>query len=133
MNSFLLPEMNITNFRTGFILWILILSGITSFSQDSASAYKWNVTSKKLSADEYELVFSTNGNTHWQLYAPNQNPGDVATTEVQFNDSVFHLIPPFKDSGSVKTIKSSVFNMPIIVSENKILGCVNVANEYGEQ
>ena len=126
MNSFLLPEMNIINIRTGFILLILILSGITSFSQDSATAYNWNVSSKKLSADEYELVFTTNGNTHWQLYVPNQNPGGVATTEIQFNDSVFHLIPPFKDSGSVKTIQSSVFNMPIAVSENKAVWKVRV-------
>ncbi len=119
MNSFLLPKMNIRNFRTGFFLMILFLFGIRSYSQDSTAVFQWNASSKKLGANEYELIFSTNGNAKWQLYAPNQKPGDVATTELQFNDSVFHLISPFKDSGALKTIQSSVFNMPVTVSENK--------------
>jgi Thiol:disulfide interchange protein len=121
MNSFLLPEMNIKNFGTGIILLTLILSGIRAFSQDSTAVYKWNVSSKKVSADEYDLIFTTNGNTVWQLYAPNQKPGDVATTELQFNDSVFHFVQPFKDSGNVRTIQSSVFNMPVSVTENKVV------------
>lgn len=119
MNSFLLPKMSIKNFGSGICLLILILSGIKSFSQNSTAVFKWNVSSKKLNTGEYELIFTTNGNGNWQLYAPNQKPGDVATTEIQFNDSVFHLQQPFKDSGMVKTIQSSVFNMPVKVSENK--------------
>ena len=128
LNSFLLHEMSIKNFGTGICLLILILSGNTAFSQDT-TAFKWNVSSKRINTDEYELIFSTNGNAHWQLYAPNQKPGDVATTEIQFNDSIFHLEQQFKDSGTLKTIQSTVFNMPVTVSENKVVWKVRVKIE----
>ncbi|MFN2437979.1 MAG: protein-disulfide reductase DsbD family protein [Chitinophagaceae bacterium] len=78
------------------------------FSQDS-SAFNWKVTSKKLSATEYELQFFINGANGWQLYAPNQVLSEVATTELQFTDSSVRLIDAFKDSGNFKTVRSSIF------------------------
>ena len=111
--------MNIKIIRAGLCFLILFLFGVRCYSQDTTAVFKWSASSKKVSANEYELIFTTNGNTHWQLYAPNQMLGDVATTELQFNDSVFRLQPPFKDSGIVKTVQSPIFNVPVTVSESK--------------
>jgi cytochrome c biogenesis protein CcdA len=79
-----------------------------AFSQDSAYI-QWQVTSKKISASEYELQFSTPGAKGWQLYAPNQVISEIATTELQFSDSAIQAAGAFKDSGAVKTEASAIF------------------------
>ena len=93
--------------RTLFFSALLIF-GFVSYSQDSA-ALNWNVTSTKLSNNEYELIFSTNGNSGWQLYAPNQVLSEVATSEIKFSDSAIKIINGFSDTGSIKNIKSPIF------------------------
>lgn len=69
--------------RTLFFSSLLIFS-LVGNSQDSA-AYKWNITSAKISNNEFQLIFSTPGNANWQLYAPNQLLSEVATSEIKFS------------------------------------------------
>ncbi len=89
-----------------------IFFSFISYSQDS-NAYTWNVTSKKISNNEYELIFSSPGNKNWQLYAPNQILSEVATTELKFSDSAIQKINDFKDSGAIQNIQSSIFEIPV--------------------
>jgi thiol:disulfide interchange protein DsbD len=84
-----------------------------SFSQDS-SAFDWKVTSKKISANEYELQFLVNGANGWQLYAPNQVLSEVVTTELKFSDSSIQLVDAFKDSGNIQTVQSSIFEGDLV-------------------
>jgi thiol:disulfide interchange protein len=98
--------------RHCFLFFLLIVSA-TLIAQDSGSVFKWNVTSKKIADKTYELKFSTNGAGTWQLYAPNQLLSDVPTTEFVFADSSVQLSGIAKDSGQVKTIQSSIFNVPV--------------------
>lgn len=77
-------------------------------AQDTA-LYKWTVTSKKLSATQYELQFSTPGAVGWQLYSPDQLLSDVAAAELQFNDSSITSTGAFTTTGTVKSIKSGIF------------------------
>jgi thiol:disulfide interchange protein DsbD len=98
--------------RHCFLFFLLIVSA-TLIAQDSGSVFKWNVTSKKIADKTYELQFSTNGAGTWQLYAPNQLLSDVPTTEFVFADSSVQLSGIAKDSGQVKTIQSSIFNVPV--------------------
>ena len=86
------------------LLPLLFISFIL-FGQDSA--YQWKVSSKKLAANQYELTFSTRGNTVWQLYAPNQSLSEVPTTEIQFADSAIQTDGNFKESGVAKNEQSA--------------------------
>lgn len=90
-----------------FVLFFLISS--FAFSQDSASALQWKVTSQKTGNGQYEVQFSVRNTNGWQLYAPNQSLSDIATTELQFPDSSIQLVSAIKDSGNAKTVQSSIF------------------------
>src|SRR5689334_1677883 len=69
-----------------FITTLLLAISFSCFSQDSI--YHWKVSSKKIGSNQYEIIFSTEGNSGWQLYAPNQSFSDVPTTEIQFDSAV---------------------------------------------
>jgi thiol:disulfide interchange protein DsbD len=97
-------------FYNWLVLITLLLFYTSASSQnDSGSVFQWNVTSKKISDNQYELEFSTTGANGWQLYAPNQLLSDIATTELSFPDSSIQLIGPFADSGTAKNIRSTIF------------------------
>ena len=90
------------------ILLLLFIFPTYLFAQDSV--FHWNVTSKSTGKNEYEIIFSTKGNTKWQLYAPNQKLSDVATTELQFNDSAITHNATFGLSGNEKKEQNNLFN-----------------------
>ncbi|HUQ96667.1 MAG TPA: cytochrome c biogenesis protein CcdA [Chitinophagaceae bacterium] len=87
-----------------------LLVQLCCVAQDSAAVFNWNVRSKKVNAATYEISFSTPGVTGWQLYAPNQVLSDVPTTTLDFADSAIQAKDAFADSGSVKKIKSVIFD-----------------------
>ncbi len=90
-----------------FLLLLLILPCFL-FAQDS-TIYKWQVSSKKIDEGKYELIFSTEGSSQWQLYGPNELISDIPATELEFDSSVT-VQPPFVETGSVKTIQSELFD-----------------------
>ena len=85
-----------------FLSISLLLLNLFSFAQDSAQVFKWNATSKKISDHTYQLIFSTEGNPNWSLYAPDQDLSGVQSASLTLNDSAFHLIDKFKQTGTVK-------------------------------
>jgi thiol:disulfide interchange protein DsbD len=102
--------------RLCFLLFFFVVP-ITLLAQDSSAVFKWKVSSKKIADRTFELQFLTGGAQGWQLYAPNQLLSDVPTTEFVFEDSSIALAGMAKDSGSVKTIQSSIFNVPVKIYE----------------
>lgn len=72
--------------------------------------YDWNVSSRKISNNEYEIVFATAGARGWQLYAPGQVLAEIATSDLQFPDSSVQKLGVVRDSGNVKTFTSSLFD-----------------------
>lgn len=92
----------------GILALLSILSAI-SFAQDSVPAFKWTVTSKKISSNIYELIFSTRGNPKWNLYAPNQDLAGVASASLDFSDSAFQAVDEFEPTGVVNEQASKVF------------------------
>jgi cytochrome c biogenesis protein CcdA/thioredoxin-related protein len=78
-------------------------------AQDSTQVIRWSVSSKKVSDKVYELVFSTQGNSQWNLYAPNQDLGGVASASLTLNDSAFHVLDEMKQAGTVKGEPSKIF------------------------
>jgi thiol:disulfide interchange protein DsbD len=101
-----------------FLLISFLVSSLFSLAQDVQQPFKWTATSKKVSDNLYEIIFSTQGNKTWQLYAPNQVLSDVPTTEVQFADSVIKANNSIKDSGTVKSEQSQIFGTPVKVYES---------------
>lgn len=79
------------------------------FSQDTAKVYHWKVSSKKLSQEKYELIFSTVGAPGWQLFSPSQTIPGLQTAELKFGDSAITPQDGFRESGKLKEIISPVF------------------------
>jgi thiol:disulfide interchange protein DsbD len=96
---------------------LLLLSSFFSQAQDSIQPFQWQVSSKKISSNQYEIIFSTQGNKGWQLYAPNQSFSDVPTTELQFSDSAIQASKTVNDSGAIKTEQSPLFGVPVKIYE----------------
>jgi cytochrome c biogenesis protein CcdA/thioredoxin-related protein len=91
------------------LLLALFFAAHFVFAQDSVQVFKWNVTSKKVSDHIYELIFSTQGNPAWNLYAPDQDLSGVPSASLTLNDSAFHLVDQFKQAGTVKEEPSKIF------------------------
>jgi cytochrome c biogenesis protein CcdA/thioredoxin-related protein len=87
----------------------LLFAAHFSFAQDSTQVYKWNVTSKKIADHTYELIFATQGNAGWNLYAPDQDLSGVVSASLTLNDSAFNLVDKFKQTGTVKEEPSKIF------------------------
>jgi len=97
------------NLRFGIFSFLFVIISLASFAQDSAQVFKWNVSSKKVSDHTYEIIFSTLGNVQWNLYAPNQDLSGVASASLTLNDSAFHLVDGFKQTGTAKEQPSKIF------------------------
>lgn len=104
----MLPLCNMFKISRLFLSLFLITISICTAAQDS-SLFKWEVASKKIDATTYQLIFSTPGNGHWQLYGPNEMISGVNSTELSF-DSAVSFIPPYKETGEAKTIKNQLFD-----------------------
>ncbi|MBL7743053.1 MAG: thioredoxin family protein [Chitinophagaceae bacterium] len=90
-----------------FILSLTIFS-FSVFAQESNPFFPWKVSSKKIGEGKYELVFSVSPAGPWELYSPIQKI-DLATTELQFNDSSITQEGKFSEKGEVKEIKHPLF------------------------
>ena len=92
------------------LVFFFILAGLFSHSQDSIQPFHWKISSKRISSNQYELIFSTEGNKSWDLYAPNQVLSEVPTTELQLSDSAIQMAEAFIDSGASNKSRSALFD-----------------------
>src|SRR5712675_567458 len=90
-------------------LYLIIFFPVTGFAQDS-SVYHWQVSSKRIQGKTYELTFTTAGSPGWQLYGPNEVMNEVPASSLEFSDSTIKITLPFKENGTGKKIKSSIFD-----------------------
>ena len=95
---------------------VFLLTVFFAQAQDPGQAFQWKVHSKKLSDGKFEIIFSTQGNKNWQLYAP-QTLSDVPTAEVQFADSSIQAAKSIRDSGAVRTDQSALFGTAVKLHE----------------
>ena len=87
----------------------LIFCSMSLFSQEPVN-YSWDISSKKISENKYELIFSTTGVTGWQLYSPAQTIPELTTTELKFGDSAISLVQGFAEIGPPKEVKSQAWD-----------------------
>lgn len=97
-------------YKSSFFTLIFLLFPSVLLAQDTT--FTWKVTSKKIQDKQYELIFSTEGNPDWQLYAPNQVIFDVPTTELHLDSSI-RFDGQFRESGNVKKALSPLFEIEI--------------------
>jgi cytochrome c biogenesis protein CcdA/thioredoxin-related protein len=94
-------------------LWSLIalccINSTVVKGQDS-TAFKWEVSGKRIQDKVYELTFSTTGNSKWQLYGANESIADVPSVELAFGDSSIEIKKPFKESGNSIAFKNPLFD-----------------------
>jgi thiol:disulfide interchange protein len=118
MNGFFLKELvcffinPVTLFMKHFLWSLIVLCCISSTvvkAQDS-TAYKWEVSGKRIQDKVYELTFSTTGNNKWQLYGANESISDVPSVELAFADSAIEIKKPYKESGNSVAFKSALFD-----------------------
>ncbi len=101
-----------------FSIFFLFIAA-SGFSQDAipAAAFQWKVSSHKLAADKFEIIFSTPGVKGTELYAPSQDLDGTPSAELSFADSSI-FIESFTAIANTKTISSSIFtNKQLLVSE----------------
>lgn len=96
------------------LLFGLLLSFL-GFAQDSV--YQWKVKSRKTGDGQYEIIFLTNGNNRWHLYAPDQTLFGVSNTEVQFADSSVRPNGAFQSTGKKQIEQNALFNKALIFYE----------------
>lgn len=107
--------------RRLFLLAIIFFTTNYCVHAQDTALFKWQVTSKMLSKDKYELQFTSPGARGWQLYSPNQILGDVAVAELQFNDSAIQKTGAFAEQGSTRSFKSAIFdNATVTVVEGAV-------------
>lgn len=99
-------------------LFFLLISSIT-FSQDSLGLKGWTVESKKTGEGKYELLFTLPDAQGWQVYAPNQAPGDVKTVELNFPDSAVTQNGEFIIEEQTSNVKSEIFGTDLSVFHGK--------------
>lgn len=105
---FILPPMVRLIQKPALFVLGLILS-IAVYAQDSVAVYSWKVSAGKITDGKYEITFSTAGASGWQLYAPNQRPGDVQSVELAFPDSGISIVGPFLEKGKSISFKNPLF------------------------
>lgn len=90
------------------------ISSLT-WSQDSTGLKGWTVESKKTGEGRYELQFNLPDAAGWQVYAPNQSPGDVKAVELSFPDSAVTQQGDFILQGQPQKINSEIFGSALFV------------------
>lgn len=111
--------------QTLFSVFLLLISSLT-FSQDSTGLKGWTAESKKTGEGKYELQFNLPDVNGWQVYAPNQAPGEVKTVELSFPDSSVKLEGDFILSGQPEKISSGIFGTDLLVFEDKAAWKANI-------
>jgi thiol:disulfide interchange protein DsbD len=103
--------------KLALLLFLLPLIYQPATAQEPEPVYNWEVTSRKIDADKFELTFKTMGAGEWQLYAPNQVFDGVKLADLVFADSSVIQIGPFIETGKPLTLQSAIFEREVAVYE----------------
>ena len=125
-NSFCFHKAGVKTVILKMLAIVLIFNGLAAFGQDPVPQLEWKVTSQKLGQGKYQLLFRTEGAKDWQLYAPNQVLGEVATTEIQLPDSSISVMS-VSDSGNARTETSPIFESSVKIYEGPTTWRVNLS------
>jgi thiol:disulfide interchange protein DsbD len=107
------------NFTRLAIFFLGLIGFINASAQDSAK-YQWKVTSKKIGDKKYDLIFSTTGNSAWQLYAPDQDLSGIKSVDLLIKDSSISIEKEFLQAGESQVFNSPIFNTSVRVFDGPV-------------
>ena len=90
-------------------LWLLLVIPIVSIAQDTTQAILWKATSTKLGDKKYQLTFSTENSSNWEIYAPNIDFDGIASATLLLTDSSIKVISPLNSEIKGVITKSVIF------------------------
>ncbi|MGZ5285704.1 MAG: protein-disulfide reductase DsbD family protein, partial [Flavisolibacter sp.] len=106
--------------KAGIVLClVMMLTGLAGWSQEN-DVFKWKASSKRISSNQYELVFTSGGAAGWQLYAP-QVLLDVPTSVINFSDTGIRTLGLLKDSGNLSRLQSPIFETEVSLYEGPVV------------
>jgi DsbC/DsbD-like thiol-disulfide interchange protein len=102
-------------------LTLFTLSGVHAQQNGSAEAVNWNVTTKKLSANQYQVTYTATIKTGWHMYAQEGGAGPVYTS-FTFTSSPLFTIPAglLKEQGKKITVLEKAFGTKVAYYENTV-------------
>lgn len=98
-----------TLLRSLLFLPLLFWGTALTAQADTASVFKWTVSSKKISEKKYELVFRAPAVSGNSLFAPGQDLDGVKSAEVNFIDSSVNA-DTISPGLNIETAKSNLFS-----------------------
>lgn len=78
-------------------------------AQDSTPSISWKATSTKVGDKQYQLTFSTENSSNWEIYAPNIDFDGVASATLVLTDSSIKVISPLGSETKGVITKSVIF------------------------
>lgn len=97
----------------------LLLTSFSIFLFSNAFAQlddpvKWNVSSKKIEDNKYEVIFDASIDMGWHLYSSENPPGGPIPTTFIFNEnSDYSLVGKAKPTGKAKVEQDEIFEMEV--------------------
>jgi thiol:disulfide interchange protein len=113
---------NYNPMRFSFILWIVLMTYITSFAQIK-NPVKWKSDLNHIENDIFELVFTANIQKNWSVYSMylENEDGPIATTINYDQTKSFKLIGKAKEEGKRKEGFDPIFEMNVIKFSEKYI------------
>ena len=78
-------------------------------AQDSTPSISWKATSTKVGDKKYQLTFSTENSSNWEIYAPNIDFDGTASATLSLTDSSIKVISPLGSEIKGVITKSVIF------------------------
>jgi DsbC/DsbD-like thiol-disulfide interchange protein len=102
--------------------WYLAFAALLVVSSTSAqqSVINWHFSSKKVSANVYEVTFTATLEKGWHIYSGQPGEGPVPTTISFAPSPVLSLKGRVKEAGNIKIERSTLFNSEISYYENNL-------------
>lgn len=77
--------------------------------QDSTPSISWKASSTKVGDKKYQLTFSTENSSNWEIYAPNIDFDGIASATLLLTDSSIKVISPLGSETKGVITKSVIF------------------------
>lgn len=92
------------------IFFSFFLSIAFLFTQaQTAESIKWKATAERINEKSYKLIFETENNDHWEIYAPASKFDDLEAASISFADSSLKIENPLTAEGKSEELKSNLF------------------------
>ena len=90
----------------------------------------WSFSSKKISGNLYEITLAATLKKGWHIYSHHPGDGPIPTSVAFIKSPVLELKGGIKETGEIKSEKSSIFNSEIKYYNNSLTITQNVLVKF---